>query len=65
MNETRELTNFVVNGDYEDFPENAVELAKVYCLDYLGAAFYGSTKEWTKYVRDFVTSACCEGGARL
>jgi len=65
MNETRELTHFVVNADYEDFPENVVELAKVCFLDYLGAALYGSTKEWTKCVGDLVTSACCEGESTI
>jgi 2-methylcitrate dehydratase PrpD len=60
MGETLELVDFVINTDYEDLPENVVEQAKICVLDYLGAALYGSTKEWTKYIGDFVKSTGCK-----
>ena len=60
MNETREMASFVVATDYEDFPENVREQAKMCVLDYLGCALYGSTTEWCKYLGDFVKTVGCK-----
>jgi 2-methylcitrate dehydratase PrpD len=61
MAETQALVRFIVDTSYGDLPGEVVEQAKVRVLDYLGAALYGSTKEWSKVVGDFVTIPYCQG----
>ncbi|MFQ5804434.1 MAG: MmgE/PrpD family protein [Candidatus Methylomirabilales bacterium] len=61
MGETRELTNFVVDTQYNDFPPEVIERAKVCVLDYLGSALYGSTKDWSRQICRYVQQMGCHG----
>lgn len=61
MEETRQLTNFVLETSFKDFPKEVVERAKVSVLDYLASASYGSTKDWSKKICHYVKQIGCEG----
>jgi 2-methylcitrate dehydratase PrpD len=54
MDETHELTHFVLATQFKDFPRNVVEQSKVAVLDYLGSASYGSTKDWSRKICSYV-----------
>ena len=50
MNETRKFCEFVAGLTKETIPKDLIDLAKLYTLDLLGVALYGSEKEWSQIV---------------
>jgi 2-methylcitrate dehydratase PrpD len=54
MSETEELAEFVVRTTYDDFPNDAVEKAKLAIRDYVGVAIHGSGQEIGDIVTEYV-----------
>ena len=44
MGTTQQMGRFIVNAQYEDIPERAVNMAKLSLLDAVGCAIYGTTR---------------------
>lgn len=55
MNETDRLAGFVVDTDYEDFDQEALDAAKTTIRDFIGAAMYGSRHPIGERIHDYVT----------
>ena len=45
MDETKKLCEFVAGLTTETIPGDLIDLVKLYTLDFLGVALYGSKKE--------------------
>ncbi|MFC1820147.1 MmgE/PrpD family protein [Thermodesulfobacteriota bacterium] len=59
MRVTDQLCNFITNCFYDDLPIDVIEKAKSFLLDYFGAALYGSTKDWSDILANFIKGADC------
>lgn len=57
MNETRELSRFVVQTHFEDLPNEVVEAARIYILDNLACGLVGASTQWAQIVGDFLRAS--------
>ncbi|MBI2858615.1 MAG: MmgE/PrpD family protein, partial [Chloroflexi bacterium] len=57
MNETRDLTAFLVKLKYDDLPADVVKTAKLCLLDTVGVGLFASKMEWTRIVAGTVGGA--------
>jgi 2-methylcitrate dehydratase PrpD len=60
MAETRELTRFILDTNFEQLPKEVVERAKICVLDYLASASCGSTKDWSGKICNYVKQIGCK-----
>ena len=65
MNETRRLTEFVVDTGYGDLPQTVVEATRVYILDNLASGFVGSQTPWAGMVTELARESSSDGACSL
>ena len=61
MNETRQLTRFVAETQYDDLPHDVVDKIKIYVLDNLASGFVGAVQPWSRMIASLVQET---GGKR-
>src|SRR6188474_3386451 len=54
---TRAVVNFITTARWQDFPSDAVHLAKRCIVDGLGTILAGATTEGSRIVQDFVRAS--------
>ncbi|WP_085993078.1 MmgE/PrpD family protein [Oceanobacillus senegalensis] len=53
MGLSKELATYIMETNYDDFPDEVVEFTKLCILDYFGSAIAGSTKAPVQMIHDF------------
>lgn len=62
---TAELAAFAAELDFDAVPSQVIEHAKLALRDLIGCALYGSTRQWSRLVRDYVVAESARPAATV